>query len=85
MVDIRAQVSLSGSFCSGIWFTKDLRMLSSVGTVRVSFTNIGWDFSGDMRQVMRQSLCSSASLTDYNRVLTLALVIFGHMSANASL
>ena len=46
---MRVQVSLSGSFCSGIRFTKDPRMLSSVGTVRVSFTNVGWDFSEDMR------------------------------------
>ena len=85
MVDMWAQVSLSGSFCSSIQFTKDPRMLTSVGTVRVSFTNVGWDFFQDMRRLMRRSSSSSASLMDCSRILTLALFIFGHMSAKASL
>ena len=46
IVEMREQVSLSGSFCSGIRFTKDPRMLSNVGMVRFSFTNVGLDLSG---------------------------------------
>ena len=41
MVEMREQVSLSGSFCSSIRFTRDPRMVSDVGTARFSFTNIG--------------------------------------------
>ena len=85
MVEIRAYVSLSGSFCSGIRFTRDPRMVSNVGTAHFSFTNVGWDVSGDMRRLMQQSSSSSASLTDCSRILTLVLFIFGHMSAKASL
>ena len=83
MVEMREQVSLSGSFCSSIQFTREPRMLCNVGTVWFSITNVGWDFSGDIRQLMRRSLSSSASLTDCSRILILALFIFGHMSAKA--
>ena len=84
-VEIRLQVSRSGSFSVGRWLTNDPRMSLGVGTWRGSLTILGCDFWGVIRLVMHLNSCRSVSCTEVSTVLTLASLIFGQMVENASL
>ena len=53
--EISEHVSLSGSFCSGIWLTRLPRILSKVGTVHFSSTSFGCSLSGQSISLKRRS------------------------------
>ena len=84
-IEIRLQVSLSGSFCTGRWLTNDPRMSSGVGTGWGSLTSVGCDCWGVIRLVMQRNLPRSVSCTDFSTVLMLASLTFGQIVENASL
>ena len=58
-------------------------MLSKVGTLRFSSTNVGFALSGESIRLKWRSCWSSGSFTECSKIVISASSIFGHISVKA--